>query len=75
VLHPHETQHTYAEICDELTSARFVIEATSINNYKPLPDRDKLLEMEKRCEQVSRAALYRKRRYYPGFFVIWARRA
>jgi carbamoyltransferase len=73
VLHPFETQHTYSEIRDVLASVGFVVEATSINNYKRLAPADDLVELEKKCEQTSKAALYTKRRYYPGFFVVWAR--
>ncbi len=75
VLHPHETQHTYEEIDDLLRSEGFVIEATSINGYKRLPGRERLIRMERELEQASRSALYKKHRYYPGFFVVWARRA
>ena len=74
VLHPHETQHTYEEIAELLQSEDFVVESTSINRFKRLPKLERLIEMERRFEQASRVALYRKRRYYPGFFVVWARR-
>jgi 2-polyprenyl-3-methyl-5-hydroxy-6-metoxy-1,4-benzoquinol methylase len=75
VLHPHETQHTYEEMHELLASEGFVIEATSINKFKKLPHISKLIEMEKELESVSRKALYRDGRYFPGFFVLWARRA
>jgi SAM-dependent methyltransferase len=75
VLHPHETQHTYEEIEELLVSEGFLVESTSINGFRTLPSRDRLIEMEKRCEEVSRKALYKKGRYYPGFFSVWAKRA
>jgi SAM-dependent methyltransferase len=75
VLHPHETQHTYEEITALLASEGFVIEATSINNFKkPLPLAE-IIEMEQGLAEVSKKALYQKRRYFPGFFVLWARRS
>jgi carbamoyltransferase len=74
VLHPHESQHTFEEIHRLLTTHGFVVEATSINNFKRLPPLERLLELERGFDAASRTALYRKRRYYPGFFVVWARR-
>jgi 2-polyprenyl-3-methyl-5-hydroxy-6-metoxy-1,4-benzoquinol methylase len=74
VLHPHETQHTYEELHDVLTSEGFIIEATSINNFKRLPSLKLLIEMERRLEDKSKEALYRRKRYFPGFVVVWARR-
>lgn len=74
VLHPHETQHTYEEIQELLGSAGLVVEATSINNFERLPSLERLIELEQRFEEASKLAL-QKGRYYPGFFVIWARRS
>ncbi len=74
VIHPHETQHTYEEIHELLGSEGFAVEATSINGFKPLPALENLIRMEKDLERVSTRALLRKHRYYPGFFVVWARR-
>ena len=74
VLHPHETQHTYEEIHELLVSEGLVVKATSINNFKNPASLAKLIELEQRLEAVSKAALYRQKRYCPGFFVVWARR-
>ena len=74
VLHPHESQHTFEEIQQLLKSEGFVVEATSINNFKTLPPLAQIVEMERRFTAASEAALHRKRRYHPGFFVVWARR-
>ena len=75
VLHPHETQHSYEEIHTLLEDEGFLVEATSINGFKPMPSLTKLIELEKRLERTSKVALARRRRYFPGFFVVWARRA
>jgi carbamoyltransferase len=74
VLHPHETQHTYEEIQELLALEGFVVEATSINNFKLLPALDRLIGLERQLGEVAKRALYQKKRYYPGFFVVWARR-
>ena len=73
VLHPHETQHTYEEIHALLKGEGLEIEATSLNNFKRLPRLEDAVALEKKCEEISRDALYGKRRYYPGFFSVWAR--
>lgn len=75
VLHPQETQHTHEELHGLLCDEGFVIEASSINNFKRLPPLEEIVKLEKACEEISRAALYKQRRYYPGFFSVWARRA
>jgi len=74
VLHPHETQHSYEEIHALLEDEGFAVEATSINGFRRMPAFAKLIELEKRLEKKSKVALERKRRYFPGFFVVWARR-
>ena len=74
VLHPHETQHTFEEIRQLLAEQDFVIERTSINNFKPMPSPETITKLERSFTAVSKAALHRKGRYYPGFFVVWARR-
>jgi len=74
VLHPHETQHTYEEIESLLAENGFQVLSASFNGFKKLPPRDEVIAMERRCEDISREAL-RRRRYYPGFFSVWAKRA
>ena len=74
VLHPHETQHTYEELSTWLEEMGFTVEATSINRFRRLPTHAKLLEMERRQRRQAEVALYRQGRYFPGFFVVWARR-
>jgi 2-polyprenyl-3-methyl-5-hydroxy-6-metoxy-1,4-benzoquinol methylase len=74
VQHPHETQHTYEEIETLLREEGCVIEATSLNKFKRLPALSELQRLERNCERDSKRALYRDGRYYPGFFVVWARR-
>jgi 2-polyprenyl-3-methyl-5-hydroxy-6-metoxy-1,4-benzoquinol methylase len=74
VLHPHETQHTYEEIHALLESQGCVVESTSINRFGPLPPLERAIELERGLRQVSLDSLYKQGRYYPGFFVVWARK-
>jgi SAM-dependent methyltransferase len=71
VIHPHETQHSFEEIADLLEQHGFQVCSTSINNFKRLPDRQSLIEMEKALEEHSRSRL-KQGHYFPGFFTILA---
>ncbi len=75
VLHPHETQHSYDEIERLLVDEGFVVERTSINGFRAMSSRETLIRQEKKMEEESRLALSKRRSYFPGFFVVWARRA
>jgi len=72
VLHPHETQHTYEEIYPILESCGFEIKKTNINHFKDIRHHNLIINLEKKMEQISVDALERRKRYYPGFFTIWA---
>lgn len=76
VLHPHETQHTLAELLPVLAEAGLHLEATSINRFAPL-DRpgllDEVLALEPGMEAAARQRLA-ENRYDPGFFLLLARR-
>jgi carbamoyltransferase len=74
VLHPHETQHSFEEIYGLLESSGFHVEATSINHFQAIGSVDTLFQQEKTYARFSENALYKKGRYFPGFFVVWARR-
>jgi carbamoyltransferase len=73
-MHRDQPQRSWEEIDDLLRSAGFTIEATSLNGFGRLPSRATIEELEQRAERLSRDALYRTQRYYPGFFIVWARR-
>jgi len=75
VLHPHETQHSYEEIEALLREEGFRVERTSINSFGPMPSLEKLIALEKKLAETSKVALTRTRKYFPGFFVVWAKRA
>jgi hypothetical protein len=73
VLHPHETQHTLAEIIPLLDALGFELESTSTNRFGPLPKLSQLIADEAELENAARSAL-EEGRYLPGFFVFMARR-
>jgi len=73
VLHPHETQHTYAEIRALLESEGFEITATSINKFGAIQSHAEIEEEEQKLSSVSVRALS-EGRYFPGFFVVFARK-
>lgn len=73
VLHPHETQHTLSEVLAALGEEGFTLVATSINRFRPFRDLDELLAHESTMAETARDLL-RRRRYYPGFFVVLAKR-
>jgi len=73
VLHPHETQHTLAEIVPLLHECRFELLSTSINRFEPIEDLAAVYDMEKGYEAMSLEWL-RKDKYFPGFFVVLARK-
>jgi SAM-dependent methyltransferase len=73
VLHPHETQHTLAEAKMWLAEVGFEIVATSLNGFRPMASVDAVIQDESRQESLAQAALAGGR-YFPGFYVVWARR-
>lgn len=74
VLHPHETQHSLKELHDWLSDAGFQCLSTSINQFAPVSDWDELFEMEKTFEAKSREMNLVRKQYFPGFFVVAARK-
>ena len=74
VLHPHETQHTLEEVNDWLQAQGLEVETTSINNFASFADIHDLFPMEKQLEAVSYQANVEKKRYFPGFFTVCAKR-
>ncbi len=73
VLHPHETQHSMAEMCDVLAANGMELESCSVNGFKPFQRLDELFEAETALEEVGRQALA-DGKYYTGFFSLIARR-
>jgi SAM-dependent methyltransferase len=74
VLHPHERQHTLAEVARWLDPLGFEIETTSINRFAPIGDLAVLFELEKGLAEVSYRRNVIERRFFPGFFSVCARR-
>jgi 2-polyprenyl-3-methyl-5-hydroxy-6-metoxy-1,4-benzoquinol methylase len=74
VLHPHETQHTLAEVAEWLDALGFEVASTSINRYEPIADLSALFALERTYEEVSYRRNVVEGRYFPGFFSVAARR-
>ncbi|MEM9802811.1 MAG: class I SAM-dependent methyltransferase [Planctomycetota bacterium] len=74
VLHPHETQHTLAEVCEWLDASDLDLVSTSINRFGRIGERSALFEEEQGYEGRSRRALFDENRYFPGFFTVFAAR-
>lgn len=69
VLHPYESQHTLQEMVPILREADVKLIGTSINNFDPIDDLEKLYALEKKL--YNRGMQYLKaKKYYPGFFCI-----
>jgi 2-polyprenyl-3-methyl-5-hydroxy-6-metoxy-1,4-benzoquinol methylase len=73
VLHPHETQHTLAEMLPLIEECGADLVSTSINRFEPITDLASVLEQEKDYAEVSKQRL-RENRYFPGFFLVLLRK-
>lgn len=73
VLHPHETQHTLAELLPLLHEAGLALEATSLNGFAPIDNLPALLDSEAAQAELGRQRL-QQGRYFPGFFLVLARK-
>ena len=73
VLHPHETQHTLAEMLPVLQDAGMTLTSTSINRFGPIDDPAAVAATEDSLRDVGEQRL-KQGRYFPGFFVFLARK-
>ena len=74
VFHPHETQHTLEEVVGWLGESGLQPVLTSINRFERVRDWASVYKLEPSLAQLSYQRNVRERRYYPGFFVVLARR-
>jgi SAM-dependent methyltransferase len=74
VLHPHETQHTLAELMPILDDCGMTVVATTINQFAAFRNIGEVLAQEESLEQRGIERL-REGRYFPGVFVFLARKA
>ncbi len=77
VLHPHETQHTLAEVRSWLDSTSFNLVSTSINKYKSLSKfkNVELDDIERNMEDLSYQSNVLDLNFNPGYFTICAKKA
>jgi len=73
VLHPHETQHTLAEMLPIFEECNVELISTSINRFQRIESVDDLLEQEIGLEKTG-AEWLAKNMYFPGFFVFLVKR-
>ncbi len=73
VLHPHETQHTLAELLPLLQELGLSLVATSLNGFAPIDDLPALLRAEQGQREIGERRL-KEGRYFPGFFLVLARK-
>jgi SAM-dependent methyltransferase len=73
VLHPHETQHTLAEMLPLIDECGADLVSTSINRFRKIVDLKEVLAEEAKYEEVSRQWLSESK-YFPGFFVFLLRK-
>jgi SAM-dependent methyltransferase len=69
VLHPHETQHSLAELVPLFEEFGTDLVSTSINRFEPIKDIASVLAEERGYEAVSKQRLA-EGRYFPGFFLV-----
>ena len=74
VLHPHETQHSLAELMPILHSEKMELVASSINKFELFRKEDELFEKEKQYYELAIQKI-RKKIYFPGFFVFLAKKS
>jgi SAM-dependent methyltransferase len=73
VIHPHETQHSLAEMLPLIEATGCDLVSTSINRFERIGKVADLLEQEKTYEDMSKQWL-REGRYFPGFFLFLVRK-
>ena len=74
VLHPHETQHSLAEVIGWLDQNNLSLVSTSINGYDSIEDRGALVEEEALYAALSESRNLVENRFFPGFFTVLAQR-
>ena len=71
VLHPHETQHGYAEIAALLEEEGLTVLSSSLCRFKPVSAAAEMAERERAFGELGERRLTEKR-YFPGFFTLLA---
>jgi SAM-dependent methyltransferase len=73
VLHPHETQHTLAEMLPVLRDTSMQLVSTSLNRFGPIEPLSALLEEERKLYDLGVQRL-QANQYFPGFFLFLAQK-
>lgn len=75
VLHPHETQHTLAEVDAILHAERMELRSSSLSGFERPADKRLLFAEEPRQRALSQQRNVREQSYFPGFFTALYRKA
>ncbi len=73
VQHPHETQHTLAEMLPILEETGMTLLSTSLNQFQPIESLAAVLASEPSFYELGVERL-RENKYFPGFFLFLARK-
>tara|TARA_B100001540_G_C15776741_1_gene629030 strand:- start:3 stop:854 length:852 start_codon:yes stop_codon:yes gene_type:complete len=73
VLHPYETQHTFEELISIFDENKYKIYSTSLNRFSNFKSYNEIINVEKDWYQYGKDQLI-KNHYFPGFFIILAKK-
>jgi SAM-dependent methyltransferase len=73
VLHPHETQHTLAEMVPIIMGVGMQLVTTSINRFATIDSLEELYAEERKQQEIAEQRLKQKQ-YFTGFFVFLAQK-
>jgi SAM-dependent methyltransferase len=73
VVHPHETQHSFEEIVPIFSDLNYEIKFTSLNRFKTFNDYKEIIDKEKEWYDYGKKQL-ENNLYFPGFFIIFAKK-
>ena len=73
VVHPHETQHSFEEILPIFSDLNYEIKFTSLNRFKTFNDYKEIIDKEKEWYDYGKKQL-ENNLYFPGFFIIFAKK-
>ena len=73
VVHPHETQHSFEEIVPIFSDLNYEIKFTSLNRFKTFNDYKEIIDKEKEWYDYGKKQL-KNNLYFPGFFIIFAKK-
>lgn len=74
-LHPFESQWTLREVVGWLRAEGLTPLRASLDRFSPEPDWEALFTAEHEQEDLARQRIFEQETYFPGFFIVWSRKA